>query len=58
MSDFDRMEADVDAWMQQFAKIDDRRRPLPDAGTLWIKARLAVDRRDGASRPITRVQMA
>jgi hypothetical protein len=60
MSDFDPMEAEVDAWMQQFAKIEDRRRPLPDASTLWVKAKLmqstaALER---ASRPITRVQIA
>jgi hypothetical protein len=60
MSDFDPMEAEVDAWMKAFANIDDRRRPLPDANTLWVKARLlqttaAMER---ASRPITRVQIA
>lgn len=60
MSDFDPMEAEVDAWMKAFAKIEDRRRPLPDARTLWVKAKLlqttaAMER---ASRPITRVQIA
>ena len=60
MSDFDPMEVEVDAWMKAFANIDERRRPLPDANTLWVKARLlqttaAMER---ASRPITRVQVA
>ena len=60
MSDFDPMEAEVDAWMQAFAKIDDRRRPLPDANTLWVKARLlqSTAAMERASRPITRVQIA
>jgi hypothetical protein len=60
MSDFDPMEAEVDAWMQQFAKIDDRRRPLPDAGTLWVKAKLlqSTAAMERASQPITRVQIA
>jgi hypothetical protein len=60
MSDFDPMEDAVDAWMQQFAKIEDRRRPLPDATTLWIKAKLmqSTAAMERASRPITRVQIA
>ena len=59
MSDFDPMEAEVDAWMQQFAKIE-HRRTLPDATTLWIKARLmqSTAAMERASRPITRVQIA
>jgi hypothetical protein len=60
MSDFDPMDAEVDAWMQQFAKIDDRRRPLPDAGTLWVKAKLmqSTAAMERASLPVTRVQIA
>jgi hypothetical protein len=60
MSDFDPMEAEVDTWMQQFAKIDDRRRPLPDAGTLWLKAKLmqSTAAMERASLPVTRVQIA
>ena len=60
MPDFDPMEAEVDAWMQQFAKIDDRRRPLPDASALWVKAKLlqSTAAMERASRPITRVQIA
>jgi hypothetical protein len=59
MSDFDPMEDVVDGWMQQFANIDDRRRPLPDATTLWIKAKLmqSTAAMERASRPITRVQI-
>lgn len=60
MSDFDPMEAEVDTWMQQFAKIDDRRRPLPDARTLWVKAKLmqSTAAMERASLPVTRVQIA
>ncbi|MDQ6800479.1 MAG: hypothetical protein M3041_06540 [Acidobacteriota bacterium] len=60
MSDFDPMEAEVDDWMRQFAKIDDRHRPLPDASTLWVKAKLmqSTAAMERASRPITRVQIA
>ena len=60
MSDFDPTEAVVDAWMQQFAKIEVRQRPLPDANTLWIKAKLmqSTAAMERASRPITRVQIA
>src|SRR5260370_24326876 len=60
MSDFDPMEAEVDTWMQQFAKIDDRRRPLPDARTLWVKAKLmqSTAAMEPASLPVTRVHIA
>jgi len=56
----DPFEAEVDAWMQQFARVDDRTRPLPDANALWVKAKLlqttaAMER---ATRPMTRVQIA
>ena len=60
MSDFDPMEVEVDVWMKAFAKIEDRRRPLPDANTLWVKAKLlqSTAAMERASRPITRVQIA
>lgn len=60
MSDIDPTEAVVDAWMQQFAKVEVRHRPLPDANTLWIKAKLmqSTAAMERASRPITRVQIA
>lgn len=60
MSDIDPHEAEVDAWMQLFARIDDRRHPLPDAGALWVKAKLlqSAAAMERASRPITRVQIA
>jgi hypothetical protein len=60
MPELDPLEAQIGAWMQQFAAIDDRKHGLPDPGALWVKAKLlqtqaAMDR---ASRPITRVQIA
>ncbi len=56
----DPLEAQVDAWMQQFAALDDRERRVPDASTLYVKAKLmqstlAMER---AARPITRTQIA
>lgn len=52
--------AEIGPWMQQFAGIDERKRPLPDPAVLWLKAKLmqsssAVDR---ATLPITRLQIA
>jgi len=52
--------AAVAPWMQQFARIDERQRPLPDPAILFLKAKLlrtntAVDR---ATLPITRLQIA
>jgi hypothetical protein len=60
MSDFDPHEAEVGAWMQQFAGLDDRRGPLPDPNSLWVKARLmqSTAAMERAARPITRVQIA
>lgn len=60
MSELDPMEAEVAAWMQQFAKGDDRKQPLPDPTSLWVRAKLlqsaaAVER---VSRPITNIQIA
>jgi hypothetical protein len=51
--------AAVSGWMQSFAEIDLRDRPLPDPSVLWLKAHLlrssaAVER---ASRPITNLQI-
>ena len=56
----DPFEAEVDAWMQQFARIDDRRHPLPDANALWLKAKLlqSTAAMERATRPMTRVQIA
>jgi hypothetical protein len=53
-------EADVDRWMKEFASLDERRRPLPDPSTVWIKAKLLRDTAaaDRAARPITQVQIA
>jgi len=60
MSDRDPYEVEIDAWMQQFARMDDRRGPLPDASTLWVKAKLmqSAAAMERAGRPITRVQIA
>jgi hypothetical protein len=60
MPELDPMEAEVAAWMQQFAKVDDRKHALPDPTSLWVRAKLlqsaaAVER---VSRPITSVQIA
>jgi hypothetical protein len=60
MPELDPLEAQIGAWMQQFAAIDNRKQGLPDPGALWVKAKLlqtqaAMDR---AARPITRVQIA
>src|SRR5204863_9763065 len=52
--------AAVAPWMQSFADLDLRDRPLPDPAVLWLKAQLlrgsaTVDR---ASRPLARLQIA
>ncbi len=61
MADIERdpMEAQVDAWMQQFARLDDRPRSLPDASTLWVRATLlqSVVTAERANRPITNAQI-
>ena len=56
----DPFEAEVDAWMQQFARIDDRRHPLPEANALWLKAKLlqSTAAMERATRPMTSVQIA
>lgn len=51
--------AAVAPWMQSFAELDVRERPLPDPAVLWLKAHLlrgsvTVER---ASRPIARLQI-
>ena len=60
MSDHDPLEAEVAAWMQQFAAIDDRRHRLPDPSAMWVKARLmqSTAAAERASRPITTAQIA
>ncbi len=60
MPDLDPIEAEVAAWMQQFAAIDDRHHRLPDATALWVKAKLlqSTAAAERAGRPITRIQMA
>jgi hypothetical protein len=59
MADLDPIEAEVAAWMQQFARIDDRQRALPDPSALWVKAKLlqSTAAADRATRPITRIQI-
>jgi hypothetical protein len=56
----DPLEAHVDAWMQQFARIDERSRPLPDPAALWVKAKLmqSTAAAERAARPITTAQIA
>lgn len=50
---------DIDAWMHEFAAIEDRDHVLPDPQVIWLKARVlqsakAIER---ASRPITTAQI-
>lgn len=52
--------ASVAGWMSDFARVDERRHPLPDPAVLWLKAQVlrgstAVER---ASRPMTFAQTA
>jgi len=61
MSDLERdpLEVKVDEWMQQFARIDDRPRTLPDPSTLWVRAKLmqSAVAAERANRPITNAQI-
>jgi hypothetical protein len=59
MRDYDPFEADIDVWMNQFAQVDQTPR-LPDANTLWIKAKLmqSAAAAERASLPLTRFQIA
>jgi hypothetical protein len=59
MADFDPHEAEVALWMQQFAGIDDRQGPLPDAASIWVKAKLlqSAAAAERAVLPITRIQI-
>jgi len=59
MADFDPHEAHVAAWMQQFAGIDDQERRLPDASSIWVKAKLlqSAAAAERAVLPITRTQI-
>jgi hypothetical protein len=55
----DSLEPEIDAWMKQFASADVTPR-LPDANTLWVKAKLmqSTAAMERASRPLTRFQIA
>src|SRR5437868_1191662 len=59
MPDIDPFEREIDTWMKDFAAVD-RSPRLPDANTLWVKAKLlqSVAAAERAARPITRVQIA
>jgi len=50
----------VAPWMQQFGRIDERQKPLPDPAVLYLKAKLMQANRaaDRATLPITRLQIA
>ena len=56
----DPLEIQVDAWMKQFAAIDDREHILPDPSVIWLKARVLQSAKaaERASRPITAMQIA
>jgi len=56
----DPFEIQADAWMKQFAAIDDREHILPDPSVIWLKARVIQSAREAerASRPITTMQIA
>jgi hypothetical protein len=58
MPDRDPFEAEVDVWMKQFALVDQVPR-LPDANTLWIKAKLmqSTVAAERAALPLTRFQV-
>ena len=59
MPDRDPLEAEIDDWMQQFARVDLLPR-LPDANALWIKAKLmqSAIAAERAALPLTRFQIA
>src|SRR5215472_15635228 len=56
----DTLERDVDAFLKRLASIEDRAPKLPDANTLWVRAKLmqSTAAMERASRPITRFQIA
>ena len=56
----DPIEIQADAWMKEFAAIDDRDRALPDPSVIWLKARVLQSAKEAerASRPITVMQIA
>jgi hypothetical protein len=56
----DPLEIQADAWMKQFAAIDDREHILPDPSVIWLKARVlqSVKEAERASRPVTAMQIA
>src|ERR1700751_1937059 len=59
MREIDPFERQIDAWMKDFATIDQSPR-LPDASSIWVKAKLmqSAAAAERAARPITRVQIA
>lgn len=59
MPETDPFEREVDAWMKQFAALEQSPR-LPDPNSLWVKAKLmqSAAAAERASLPITRVQIA
>ena len=59
MPDRDPFEAEIDVWMKQFALVDQVPR-LPDANTLWIKAKLmqSAIAAERAALPLNRFQIA
>jgi hypothetical protein len=56
----DPLEIQADAWMKQFAAIDDREHILPDPSVIWLKARVmqSVKEAERASRPVNAMQIA
>ena len=59
MTEIDPLERQIDSWMKDFAAVDNGRK-LPDANSIWVKAKLmqtaaAMER---AARPVTRMQIA
>ena len=58
MPDRDPFEAEVDVWMKRFAQVDQVPR-LPDANSLWIKAKLmqSAIAAERAALPVTRFQI-
>ena len=55
----DPLETRIDAWMQEFARFDERPRALPDPSMLWVRAKLmqSVVIADRAARPVTNAQI-
>ncbi len=51
--------AEVEPWMEEFARIDDREHILPDPAVLWLKAKLMQSNTmmHRVAMPITRIQI-